>query len=142
MYPAQSPRSFWQHQVRWTRTVRLSRPLSFLGLIFTHGLPWALLAALVTPSAWITATYLLGYLILRLTMAWTVGVWGVQDDVVRRKLWLVPLRDATYFVVWLASFASNRIHWGGDEYLMRRGRLVPTVVSESPDQGAASEARR
>jgi len=61
---------------------------------------------------------------------------------VRRKLWLVPLRDAIYFVVWLASFASNRIHWGGDEYLMRRGRLVPTVVSESPDQGAASEARR
>jgi len=41
MYPAQGPRSFWQHQVRWTRTVRLSRPLSFLGLIFTHGLPWA-----------------------------------------------------------------------------------------------------
>jgi len=54
----------------------------------------------------------------------------------------VPLRDAIYFVVWLASFASNRIHWGGDEYLMRRGRLVPTMVSESPEQRAASEARR
>src|SRR5258707_1224666 len=142
MYPAQTARSFWQHQVRWSRTVRLSRPLSFLGLIFTHGLPWALLAMLIAPSAWITATYLLGYLILRLTMAWTVGVWGVRDDVVWRKLWLVPLRDAIYFVVWLASFASNRIHWGGDEYLMRRGRLVPTVVSESPEQRAASEARR
>jgi len=142
MYPSQTARSFWRHQVRWSRTVRLSRPLSFLGLIFTHGLPWALLAMLIAPSAWITATYLLGYLILRLTMAWTVGVWGVRDDVVRRKLWLVPLRDAIYFVVWLASFASNRIHWGGDEYLMRRGRLVPTMVSESPEQRAASEARR
>jgi len=141
MYPAQRPRSFWQHQVRWSRTVRLSRPLSFLGLIFTHGLPWALLAALIAPISWIGAAYLVAYLVLRLTMAWTVGVWGVRDDVVRRKLWLVPLRDAIYFVMWLASFASNRIHWGGDEYIMRRGRLLPTVVSESPDQGAASEAR-
>jgi ceramide glucosyltransferase len=142
MYPAQTARSFWQHQVRWSRTVRLSRPLSFLGLIFTHGLPWALLAALIAPISWIGAVYLVAYLVLRLTMAWTVGVWGVGDDVARRKLWLVPLRDAIYFVVWLASFASNRIHWGGDEYLMRRGRLIPTMVSESPDQGAASEVRR
>ncbi len=142
MYPAQTARSFWQHQVRWTRTIRLSRPLSFLGLIFTHGLPWALLAALVAPTAQIGVAYLLAYLVLRLTMAWTVGVWGIRDDVVRRKLWLVPLRDAIYLFVWLASFASNRIHWGGDEYLMQGGRLVPTMVSESPDQDAASEARR
>jgi ceramide glucosyltransferase len=142
MYPAQTARSFWQHQVRWSRTVRLSRPLSFLGLIFTHSFPWALLAALIAPSSWIGAAYLVAYLVLRLTMAWTVGVWGIRDDVVRRKLWLVPLRDAIYFVVWLASFASNRIHWGGEEYLMRRGRLVPAMLSESPEQRAASEARR
>ena len=142
MYPAQSARNFWQHQVRWARTVRLSRPLSFVGLIFTHGLPWALLGALIAPTAQLGAAYLLAYLVLRLTMAWTVGVWGVGDEVVRRKLWLVPLRDAIYFVVWLASFASNRIHWGGDEYIMRGGRLIPTYASESPEAGAASEARR
>jgi ceramide glucosyltransferase len=142
MYPAQTARSFWQHQVRWTRTVRLSRPLSFVGLIFTHGLPWALLAALVAPTAQIGTAYLTAYLVLRLTMAWTVGVWGVRDDVVRRKLWLVPLRDAIYFVVWLASFASNRIHWSGDEYIMQGGRLVPTPASKSADGGMASQARR
>ncbi|HXM17021.1 MAG TPA: glycosyltransferase, partial [Candidatus Eremiobacteraceae bacterium] len=37
MYPAQSAIGFWNHQVRWSRTVRLCRPLSFIGLIFTHG---------------------------------------------------------------------------------------------------------
>jgi ceramide glucosyltransferase len=142
MYTAQSVRSFWQHQVRWTRTVRLSRPLSFVGLIFTHGLPWALLAALIAPTAQVGAAYLMAYFVLRLIMAWTVGVWGVRDDVVRHKLWLVPLRDAIYFVVWLASFASNRIHWGGEEYIMHSGRLVPRNASESPDSGAASEVRR
>jgi ceramide glucosyltransferase len=142
MYPAQTARSFWQHQVRWSRTVRLCRPLSFAGLIFTHGLPWALLAALIAPAPWIAAVYLIAYLVLRFTMAWTVGVWGVGDDVVRRKLWLVPVRDAIHFVVWLASFASNRIHWGGEEYIIRQGRLISTTASELPDAGVASQARR
>ena len=136
MYPAQTARGFWQHQVRWARTVRLCRPLSFAGLIFTHGLPWALLAALIAPAPWIGAAYLAAYLVLRLTMAWTVGVWGVGDDVVRRKLWLVPLRDALYFVVWLASFASNRIHWSGEEYTMAAGHLVP-VPAPSAQSSAA-----
>jgi hypothetical protein len=67
-------------------------------------------------------------------MAWTVGVWGVGDDVVRRKLWLVPFRDAIHFVVWLASFVSNRIHWGGEEYIIAGGRLiaVPALSREAP----------
>jgi ceramide glucosyltransferase len=142
MYPAQTARSFWQHQVRWARTVRLSRPVSFAGLIFTHGLPWALLAALIAPNGRVGAAYLLAYLVLRVAIAWTVGVWGVGDDVVRRKLWLVPLRDAIYFGVWLASFGSNRIHWGGDEYVMRRGRLIPRDASESPNPSVASQVRR
>ncbi len=59
MYPAQTFRSFWDHQVRWARTVRLCRPLSYLGLLFTQGLPWTLLAILVAPSSWIAGTYLL-----------------------------------------------------------------------------------
>jgi ceramide glucosyltransferase len=141
-YPAQSASGFWQHQLRWARTVRLCRPLSFAGLIFTHGLPWALLAALIAPASWIAAVYLISYFVLRFAMAWIVGVWGIGDDVVRRKLWLVPLRDAIHFVVWLASFASNHIHWGGEEYIIRQGRLISTTASELPDPGVASQARR
>jgi ceramide glucosyltransferase len=131
MYPAQTARGFWNHQVRWARTVRLCRPISYLGLIFTHGLPWVLLAAAIAPAKWIDAAYLLSYLILRLAMAWTVGVWGVGDEVLRRKLWLVPLRDAIYFAVWLASFASNRIHWSGEDFTMEKGQMVPTDPAKS-----------
>jgi ceramide glucosyltransferase len=124
MYPAQGLRGFWHHQVRWARTIRSCRPLSFLGLLFTQGLPWVLAAALFAPAAWIASAYLCAYLVLRLTMAGTVGVWGVGDDVVRNKPWLVPLRDAIYFVVWLASFGSNQIQWGNTEYVVRKGKLV------------------
>jgi ceramide glucosyltransferase len=142
VYPAQTARGFWNHQLRWARTVRLCRPLSYLGLIFTLGLPWAVLAALVAPAKWIGAAYLLAYLVLRLVMAWTVGVWGVGDDVLRRKLWLVPLRDALYTAVWLASFASKRITWGGQQYTMRKGQMVPLTALESADSTSANVRSR
>jgi ceramide glucosyltransferase len=123
MYPAQTLQSFWEHQVRWARTVRLVRPASFFGLVVTHGLPWCLLAAAVAPSAWMGAGFLGAYLVLRLLVAWVVGVWGVNDEVLRRKLWLVPVRDAIHFAVWLAGFASNRVTWGGVEYAIEGGKM-------------------
>jgi len=129
MYPAQTLRGFWEHQLRWARTVRLCRPLSYLGLLFTQGLPWTVLAVLVAPAPWIAGAYLGGYAVLRLAMAWTVGVWGVQDEVLRRNLWLVPVRDAIYFVVWLASFGSHRIRWHSVDYTIRNGRMVAIVTN-------------
>ena len=141
MYPAQTAKSFWDHQVRWARTVRLCRPLSYFGLIFTLGLPWTVFAALVAPTKWSAAAYILAYLILRHVMAWTVGVWGVGDDVLRRKLWLVPLRDAVYSVVWLASFASNRIIWGGEKFTLKKGQMASAAVPGATDSTPAPSAR-
>jgi ceramide glucosyltransferase len=142
MYPAQTLRSFWHHQVRWARTVRLCRPLSYVGLLFTQGLPWALLAALVAPAKWIAGVYLLAYLILRFLMARTVGIWGVGDEVLRRKIWLVPLRDAVHFAIWLASFGSNHISWGNAEFVIRQGRMVPLAGVESTAASPAEDAPR
>jgi len=138
MYPAQTFRGFWDHQVRWARTVRLCRPLSYVGLLFTQGLPWTLLAILVAPAKWFAVAYLFAYLISRFAMAWTLGVWGVQDEVLRRKLWQVPFRDAIHFAIWLASFGSNRIRWGNDEYVVRNGEMVPIVAGNSPDERASN----
>jgi ceramide glucosyltransferase len=138
MYPAQTARGFWDHQLRWARTVRLCRPASYFGLLLTHGLPWALLAAVAAPAKWIAVAYLLAYLLLRLVMAWTVGVWGFGDDVLRRRLWLVPFRDLLNFGVWLASFASNRITWAGVEYAMQKGRMIPTAAASADAPPAAA----
>jgi ceramide glucosyltransferase len=125
MYPVQTLRGFWEHQLRWARTVRLCRPASYAALLFTQGLPWAIAAALVAPAPWIVASYLLAYLILRLAMAWLVGVSVVGDEVLRRRLWLVPVWDAIHFVVWAVSFASNHVVWGNVEYVIDRGRMKP-----------------
>ena len=142
MYPAQTASSVWNHQLRWARTIRLLRPWSYVGLLLTQGLPWAVLAALVAPARWMTVSYLVAYAVLRLTMAWTVGVWGVRDDVLRKKIWLVPLRDAFYFVVWLASFGSNRITWGSDEYVVREGQMVPVLEGKPAERNSAATTHR
>ena len=130
MYPAQSVTRFWEHQVRWARTIRLCRPAAFLGLLFTHGLPWTLLAALISPN--LAVAYLAAYLVLRFAMAWTVGIWGIGDQVLRHKFWLIPLRDALHFVVWLASFASNRITWGGAQFELKDGQMIEIPPKTTP----------
>ena len=127
MYPAQTLRSFWQHQLRWARTVRLCRPASYAALLFTQGLPWAISAALLAPTRWLSVSYLLVYLVLRLATAWFVGVSRIRDEVLRHRLWLVPLWDAIHFVVWAASFVSNRVVWGNVEYVIDRGRMKPVA---------------
>ena len=125
MYPAVTFGRFWEHQTRWARTVRLCRPASYVGLLFTHGLPWTLAGALVSHSISGAATFLGLYLVLRLTLAWTVGAWGIRDETTQRKLWVVPMRDAIHFVVWLASLFSDRITWGESEFqLTERGEMV------------------
>jgi ceramide glucosyltransferase len=129
MYPAMTFREFWQHQLRWARTVRLCRPASYLGLLVTHGLFWAMLGAAASGSAKAASFVFAAYLLLRTTVAWTVGVWGMNDETARKKWWLVPLRDALHFGVWVTSFFSNRIVWRGTEFQLKaNGDMVALAV--------------
>jgi hypothetical protein len=34
------------------------------------------------------------------------------------------VRDLLNFAVWLAGFASNRVMWGGLEYVMKDGKMM------------------
>src|SRR5258708_28319380 len=88
---------------------------------------------LVGASTWIGGTYLFAYLTLRFAMAWTVGVWGIGDEVLRRKIWLVALRDAIHFVVWLGSFRSKYLRRGKFEnYLSRNSPPRPQNETQPP----------
>ena len=120
----------FRHELRWAITQRHSRPCGYAGrVLVTQGLPWSLAAAALASSAWVAGTYISTYLVLRLALAWAVGVCGLGDETVRRRWWLVPVRDAIAFVVSLAAFYSNRIEWGGREYELHRGKLVPICTT-------------
>lgn len=125
VFPKQMLSECFRHQVRWTLTMRHSQPWGHFGLVFTHGLPWVILAAALAPTAAISAAYIAAYVILRGAMAWAVGVWGVGDPLLRRRMWMVPLRDAFAFIVWLTSFFQRTIEWRGSHYTIRDKRLIP-----------------
>jgi ceramide glucosyltransferase len=125
VYPRQSLSDAFRHQLRWNLTIRCSRPGGHFGLLFTQGLPWAILAAAVAPTRKVAVAYLAGYAILRMAMAWRVGVAGMNDRLVRRKMWMLPLRDAFAFATWAFSFFPQRIHWRGQQFYIRDKRLVP-----------------
>jgi ceramide glucosyltransferase len=125
VFPKEKLRDFLSHELRWSIMLRSIRPAGYLALAMTFGFPWAVLVALVVPSSAVAALYFLAYLVLRLAVAWTIGVWGLADPVVRKKLWLVPVRDALNFCVYVASFFSSTVHWRGSTYTVQGGSLVP-----------------
>ena len=125
VFPSENWHDFLQHELRWSIGLRNVRKAGYLGLAFTFGLPWALLAAWAARTWELSAAYLGAYLLLRIAMAWTSGVWGLGDPVTRRNIWLVPVRDLANFGVWLAAFFSNTIHWRGLVFQVREGLLIP-----------------
>jgi hypothetical protein len=58
-------------------------------------------------------------------VAWTAGVWGLRDETIIGKLWLLPLRDAISAAVWMAGLLSDRIKWRGSEFRVKNGLLTP-----------------
>jgi hypothetical protein len=52
----------------------------------------------------------------------------------RRRMWLVPLRDATGFLTWIAGYFFTRINWRGSGFHVVHGKLVPV---EQPAKAAA-----
>jgi ceramide glucosyltransferase len=123
----ESLRDLLYKRVRWMTVMRGMRPWGHLGLIFTWGLPWALLAVAIHPTATVAAAYLGIYLLLRVAMTWLIGVRGLKDSGVWKKMPLIPLWDATAFLIWLASFGRKTIRWKGIDYHIRGGMLVPVI---------------
>jgi len=120
----QTLREFLYKRVRWMTVMRLMRPWGHVGLIFTWGLPWALLAIAVHPTLTVAAAYLGTYFALRIAMTWLIGVGAMKQKGLWKKIPLIPLWDAFAFFIWLISFGRKTIRWRGIDYFLREGRLV------------------
>src|ERR1700757_4534655 len=123
--PAYRFRGFFDHQMRWARSTRDSRRLGYLGLLLTFGLPWAMIAVLLAPLNWWSWSALALALVLRIAVAIQVGIGVVHDRALWRSLWLLPLRDLVAFWVWFASFADNKVHWRGEVFILKNGKITP-----------------
>ena len=125
VFPRETLRDFFNHELRWSILLKNLRPGGYSAMAMTFGLPWAVLVALVVPSFAVAVSYFGAYLVLRLAVAWTIAVWGLRDPVVSRRIWLVPVRDALNFCVYVASFFSNTVCWRGIPYRVQGRSFVP-----------------
>jgi ceramide glucosyltransferase len=99
-----------EHRLRWTRSTRRSRPLGYLGQLFTMPLPLALLVCAVN-SAW--------WPVLPITLAVRfMAACTISSQVLHARMnWaLLPLEDIAGFGFWLAGFFGNTIIWRGHRY--------------------------
>jgi ceramide glucosyltransferase len=121
--PPYAMRDFFAHQLRWARGVRDARAGGYLGLVFTFGLMWALLALAASGGALWAWSALAVTLLLRFAVALVVGRGVLQDLQVVKNAWLVPLRDVLAAGVWIVSLGGHTVTWRGDRFRLKNGKL-------------------
>ena len=121
--PGYSLRGFCEHQLRWARGTRDSRRAGYIGLGVTYVLPWALATVIASGGALWSITLLSVALLVRVSVALTVGVGVLRDRQVLRDILLLPLRDCFGLFFWTWSYADDTIVWRGERFRLKRGRL-------------------
>ncbi len=109
----------WHHQVRWHRTIRVSRG-AYVGLPITNASLWALIA--ICSGAWFLAAPLMA---ARMSMAIVAGWRVLRSPLAIRMAPLVPLRDLWGFAVWIAGLTGWTVRWRGKVLrLLPDGRIA------------------
>ncbi|MBL8236733.1 MAG: bacteriohopanetetrol glucosamine biosynthesis glycosyltransferase HpnI [Bryobacterales bacterium] len=114
-------REAWDHQVRWARTIRVSRGgiMGYLGLPVTFATLWAFVAFL-------TGHPLMGFILfaLRFNVAVLAGLMILEDRNTVFRLSLMPLRDLAGVAIWVAGLFGNTVQWGGRRLTLHAGGRI------------------
>jgi len=116
-------------QLRWGRTMRVSRP----GGYFASGITFPFLGALLALvgsgfSVYGVAAAALLYLV-RGAVALSYSRLFVRDRLLPRWLWLLPLRDAFSLAVWALSLFGSRVLWRGHLFRLSKGGKIVEITS-------------
>jgi ceramide glucosyltransferase len=117
--------SVTRHELRWMRTIRVLRPMSFRFMFVTFSLPMAVVGlALRAADASFGAVASLGgapavalfatTLASRLALHFLPRIAGPRP--LLADFLLLPLRDLLVVWVWLRSFFTSRVTWRGNVF--------------------------
>ncbi len=116
-------REFFAHQLRWARGVRDARAGGYLGLVFTFGLAWSLVALAASQGALWAWNALAVTMFFRLAVALVVGRGVLRDRQILKFAWLIPLRDLAAAATWFASLGGHTVTWRGNRFHLKDGKL-------------------
>ena len=116
MVPEEDFRALWQHELRWTRTIRGIAPVGLASSVLQYPLFWAFLALLVPGGG--NAKLVLFGVVWLVRAAAAQGIDRALADRVGREAspvgsWLLPIRDVLSVVEVVASFVTNHVSWRG-----------------------------
>lgn len=109
----------WRHQLRWARTIRVSRTAGYYGYVVTNASVWAGVALIA--GAWPVA---IAALAMRILAGVAAGAGVLGDRNAARWWFLMPFRDLWGFAVWVAGLGGTAVEWRGEKLRLRRdGRI-------------------
>ncbi len=112
-------RDVWTHQVRWARTIRVSKFGGYIGLPVTWATVWAGLA-FAFGDWWMGAALLTLRMITAILCGY--GVLGSRDALA--LWWAIPLRDLFGVAIWVMGVTGDTVVWRGRKLkLNREGRI-------------------
>ena len=129
--------TFWpsmQHQARWMKSTRFSRPKGHFGTALTFSVPFGLLTALALcglrgPHAFVLATAALVWSVgTRMLLAHAVSKNVLEEKSTWQSVLLYPVRDLLGIFFWTASYCSRKVLWRNEIYLLEQGgrmRRIP-----------------
>lgn len=115
-------RDFWEHQVRWGRTVRSSRFGGYLGIVVTFGILWAVLWLAVSRGSFAALIGFAAVVVSRLVVLLAYGH-ALGDELPSRLSAWMWLRDLITPLVWVCSMVGNTVVWRGEKFRVKNGKL-------------------
>lgn len=128
MVKAENLMSVLSRQLRWARTMRVSRPGGYLASGITLPFPAALLSTLIAPEPVLALSAVALLYALRMLVCTVFSRVFVRDGLFPRWLWLLPLRDMLAFFTWALSFLGNRVEWRGSRFVLKPGGKIEELV--------------
>jgi ceramide glucosyltransferase len=120
-----SVREVWSHQLRWARTIRVSKPGPYAMSIISNPTLWPLLWFFASPAHQVRS-FLIGCLILRMIMAQTLQK-RLAPKNPGRYCWLAPIKDLCQFALWALSFSGKSILWRGQRFTLHGGGKLQKI---------------
>lgn len=118
-------RRLLDHQLRWARTYRISRPGGYFGSLLAHGTFWALLNVLYhgfSPASLLASGLAVG--VRTLSAALFTWRFLATDMPARQLVWLLP-KDLFVTLCWFLAFLSNTVVWSNRRFrVLSDGRMV------------------
>jgi ceramide glucosyltransferase len=129
--PEPTIRAVWDHELRWTRTIRVSAPVGLAASGLQYPLFWAAAAGVLSGGEiWSISLFAISWLARAAAMIGVDGSLSSQTGVRSRlsTALLLPLRDALSILEIAASYCVDDVVWRGHKFDANSSAVLPLAA--------------